>query len=192
MHCSKGRTWNSTLHTALFTLHTSHFALTLHTPYFISSPHTSALLTSSHLFSYVLEVLLNYFCFIRALLKAIFLHTESFYTQKALTHGKRLHTAIFYPEKLLHTASFYTEAFGHTCLCTRKLLHGNFYTQKLLHRTFDILACAKHFPAAYLSIYLTNGSPYLARFGSWPPRFWRMKKHACALIRWVQAQDGHT
>ena len=163
MHCSKGRTWNSTLHTALFTLHTSHFALTLHTPYFISSPHTSALLTSSHLFPYVLEVLLNYFCFIRALLKAIFLHTESFYTQKALTHGKRLHTAIFYPEKLLHTASFYREAFRHTCLCTRKLLHGNFYTQKLLHRTFDILACAKHFPAAYLSIYPSNKRQPISR-----------------------------
>ena len=142
------------LHTSHCTLHTSHVTLRTYTSHPILHL-ISSHLSSSHLIPSLLicpRSSSQLFLFHPSTAQSNFLHTESFYTQKALTHGKRLHTAIFYPEKLLHTASFYTEAFRHTCLCTRKLLHGNFYTQKLLHRTFDILACTKHFPAAYLSI----------------------------------------
>ena len=150
------------LETPHFTLHSSHF--TRHTSHLHFTPHTSSHLLTPQLFSpHPISSHMSSKFFSIIFVSSEHCSKQFFYTQKALTHGKRLHTAIFYPEKLLHTASFYREAFRHTCLCTRKLLHGNFYTQKLLHRTFDILACAKHFPAAYLSIYPSNKRQPISR-----------------------------
>ena len=48
MHCSKGRAWNSTLHTALFPLHTFHLHFALHTPHFTLHTALFALHTSLH------------------------------------------------------------------------------------------------------------------------------------------------
>ena len=63
------------------------------------------------------------------------LHTESFYTQQAFKHSKRLHTERLHAV-LLHMASFYTHRNFYTekRLHTEKLLHtASFYTQNLLH-----------------------------------------------------------
>ena len=145
-----------TPHSALFTLHTSHF---------ISSHLIGTLLTSSQLFSYVIQILLMYFPFTWALLslshlieallnsRQLFCPSESFYcqrealahnnrcAQKAFTHSKLIHREAFTHSKLLHTESFYAQkVFTHRGFYTQKafahskLVHtASLYTEKPLH-----------------------------------------------------------
>ena len=127
MHYSKGPTWSSALHTALFTLQTSHFALTLHTYtshstlHLISShlgpsPLISAVLIPSHHFSFLLicrlrsSQLFSFHLSTAAHQKA-FTVTEkpvahkSGCAQKACAHRRMRHRCV-YTEKPLHTESF--------------------------------------------------------------------------------------
>ena len=114
MHYSKGPTWSSALHTALFTLQTSHFALTLHTYtshstlHLISShlgpsPLISAVLIPSHHFSFLLICRLRssqLFSFHLSTAQPFSFHRSSSQLISALLHIRRL---LLSQRSLLHT-----------------------------------------------------------------------------------------
>ena len=127
---SKGRTWHSTLQTAVFTLHTSRLHFTLHAPHFMSShlisaPLISFHLISSHIFHLSSSQLLN-----PSTAQSFSSHRSSSQLILALLHITRN----FYTEKLLHTENFYTQrAFAHC-----KLLHKrNVFTQEVFKHKFQ-------------------------------------------------------
>ena len=133
MHYSKGPTWSSALHTALFTLQTSHFALTLHTYtshstlHLISShlgpsPLISAVLIPSHHFSFLLICRLRssqLFSFHLSTAQPFSFHRSSAQLISALLHIRRLllsqrsllHTKAVAHRKLARTEEWDTDAF---------------------------------------------------------------------------------
>ena len=133
MHYSKGPTWSSALHTALFTLQTSHFALTLHTYtshstlHLISShlgpsPLISAVLIPSHHFSFLLICRLRssqLFSFHLSTAQPFSFHRSSAQLISALLHIRRLllsqrsllHTKAVAHRKLVRTEEWDTDAF---------------------------------------------------------------------------------
>ena len=129
---------HSTLHTALFALHTSHFTLhsshsKLHTPHFTLLTSHSAL----HTPHFTLHA--SYFS---QLSSDSALHTSHFTCHNPhftlLIAFFTLPTLLHSTEKLLHTASFHTQqAFTHRTLTHSAFTHGkrlHTHTQKLLHR----------------------------------------------------------
>ena len=166
LHCSKGRAWRSTLHTALFKLHTSHIALTLHTPNFISSHLFSPHLSSSHLispllFSYVHLSSSELFSFhlsnaqpfsshrsLPQLISALLRVTGPLLSERLLRADR------FCTEKTLHTevwdaevwdGSVYEKLLHTAFFCTEKLLHRETFTHRSCYtqnRTFYVPVCA--------------------------------------------------
>ena len=146
MHCSKGRTWLSTLHTALFTLHTSNLHFTPHTSsslisFELFSPH----LSSSHLISSLLICQLHssqlyiFFSFHLSTAQPFPSHRSSSQLISAPLHVRKL---LLSEKSLLHTKAVARRQFLHRslrrrCLYTEKPLHtASSYTDSFAQRSF--------------------------------------------------------
>ena len=144
MHCSKGRTWNSTLHTALFTLHTLHLHFTPHTSsHLISSELFSPHLRSSHLISSLLicHPSFSQVFFISSEHCSTFLISPKLFSTHLSSSARWLSDRILlHPNpvarrKFLHTEAWDTDAFTQKSTYTQKAsAHGKPLHSTLLHR----------------------------------------------------------